>query len=61
MPAVNDPAIFYLAMILPGLFSLTLILEGIHKILQDESGWVSLIFGIIFLVVIIIAYFFLLQ
>lgn len=57
----DDPAIFYLALILPGLFALTLILEGVNKILRDEPGWISIAFGVAFVLFIIIAYFFLLR
>jgi len=58
---LNDPAIFYLALVLPGLFALTLIIEGVNKILRDEPGWVALCFGVFFLFIIILAYFFLLR
>ena len=54
----NDPAILYLALILPSLFSLTLIAEGIHKMLQKQAGWVSITLGLFFLGTIIGAYFF---
>lgn len=54
----NDPAFLYLALILPSLFSLTLIAEGIHKILQKQAGWVSITFGVFFLLIVIAAYFF---
>ena len=57
----DDPAVFYIALILPGLFALTLILEGVNKILRDEPGWVSIMFGIAFILAIILAYFFLLR
>ena len=57
----DDPEMFYLALVLPGLFALTLVIEGVHKILKEESGWMSLIFGIVFLVIIVVAYFFLLR
>ena len=57
----DDPAILYLGVILPGLFALTLILEGVHKLLREESGLINILFGIIFLVLIIVAYFFLLR
>lgn len=61
MPQISDPAIFFLGLVLPGLFALTLIVEGVTKVLRDEPGWVALTFGIIFLIVIIVAYFFLLR
>lgn len=54
----NDPAFLYLALILPSLFSLTLIAEGIHKILQKQAGWVSITFGMFFLLIVIAGYFF---
>ncbi len=55
----DDPAFIYLTLILPSLFSLTLIAEGIHKTMQKESGWFSLVFGFFFLLaVVIFAYFF---
>lgn len=53
----SDPALLYLVLILPSLFALTLLAEGLHKILRKESGWVSLLFGLLFLFVIIYAYF----
>ena len=58
---IDDPAIFYLGLILPGLFALTLVIEGVHKILKDEPGWVSLIMGTFFIFVIILAYFIFLR
>lgn len=53
----SDPALLYLVLILPSLFALTLLAEGLHKILRKESGWISLLFGLLFLLVIIYAYF----
>lgn len=58
---LSDPAIFYLALVLPGLFALTLVVEGVNKILRDEPGWVALCFGLFFLLLIIGAYFFILR
>lgn len=57
----QDPAFLYLALILPSLFALTLIIEGLSKILKNEPGWVSLIFGLAFLVIVIGTYFFFLK
>lgn len=53
----QDPASFYVILILPSLFALTLITEGLHKVLKKESGWVSFSSGIIFLSIVIFAYF----
>lgn len=58
---LNDPAIFYLGLVLPGLFAVTLILEGAHKVLRDEPGLINILFGFVFLAIIVIAYFFFLR
>lgn len=55
----NDTAFLYMGLILPSLFALTLIAEGIHKVLQNKSGWVSLTLGVFFLLVVVSAYIFL--
>ncbi|MBI4999273.1 hypothetical protein HZB97_00695 [Candidatus Gottesmanbacteria bacterium] len=57
----TQPEFLYVALILPSLFALTLIVEGLHKLLQRESGWTSLAFGIIFLLIILGTYFFVLR
>jgi hypothetical protein len=49
-------------LILPTLFGLTLVGEGLNKILKDEkAGWTSVIFGALFIVVVIFAYWFFSQ
>jgi len=49
-------------LILPTLFGLTLVGEGLNKILKDEkAGWTSIIFGFLFVVVVVFAYLFLSQ
>ncbi|MBI2036178.1 hypothetical protein HYT17_00880 [Candidatus Microgenomates bacterium] len=57
----SDPAIFYLGLILPGLFALILIAEGAHKLTRYEPGWVNIILGSAFLLIIVIAYIFFLR
>lgn len=57
----NDPEFIYIALILPSLFALTLILEGVHKLLRQESGLVSLVLGLLFLFIILGTYFFVLK
>lgn len=52
-----QPEFIYAAIILPALFALSLIGEGIHKQMRHESGIVSLSMGIIFLAVIAGAFF----
>jgi hypothetical protein len=58
----NDPQFLYMILILPTLFGLTLVGEGLNKILKDErAGWTSIIFGALFIVVVIFAYWFFSQ
>jgi len=58
----NDPQFLYMILILPSLFGLTLVGEGLNKILKDEkAGWVSITFGLLFIVVVIFAYLFFSQ
>jgi len=57
--AISDPQFLYMVLILPSLFGLTLIGEGMNKILKSEvSGWLSILFGIMFIGVIVLAYLF---
>jgi len=45
-------------LILPSLFGLTLVGEGLAKIIHDDNGgWISVIFGAIFIAVVIFAFF----
>jgi len=59
--SLKEPEFLYLALILPSLFGLTLIAEGIHKVLKKESGWISILLGIGFLAIIIVSYFLLFK
>lgn len=55
----TDPQFLYMVLVLPALFGLTLIGEGISKLIHEETGgWISLIFGFLFIFVVIFAYFF---
>ncbi|MFC1710964.1 hypothetical protein ACFLZ1_00060 [Patescibacteria group bacterium] len=54
-----DPQFLYMILILPSLFGLTLIGEGLNKVLKSETaGWISIMFGVLFITVVIFAYFF---
>jgi hypothetical protein len=56
---ITDPQFLYIVLILPSLFGLTLIGEGLNKILKSEfAGFISLIFGILFIGVVIFYYLF---
>jgi len=53
-----DPQFMYMILILPSLFGLTLI-EGMNKLIHEEwSGIISLIFGVIFVGMVVFAYLF---
>jgi hypothetical protein len=55
----QDPQFLYLVLILPTLFGLTLLGDGINKVVHEEAGGViSLIFGVVFIGVVIVYYFF---
>ena len=55
----SDPQFLYIVLILPSLFGFSLIGEGLNKIFKSEViGWVSIIFGILFIGVVIYAYLF---
>lgn len=53
----SDPQVLFMVLVLPSLFGLTLIGEGLNKILKSEtSGWVSIIIGVLFILVVLGAY-----
>jgi hypothetical protein len=55
----NDPQFLYMILILPTLFGLTLLGEGLSKVLKSETqGWLSIIFGILFIGVVVFAFIF---
>lgn len=48
-----DSKIIYLLSVLPIIFGMTLIGDGVHKIVKDEGGWISIIFGVLFIGIVI--------
>jgi hypothetical protein len=57
--STTDPQFLYMVLVLPALFGLTLLGEGIHKVLhQERVGIISIIFGVGFIAVVIFAYLF---
>ncbi len=55
----TDPQFLYMILVLPALFGLTLVGEGISKLVhEDEGGWISIVFGATFIVVVIFAFIF---
>ncbi|PIS15931.1 hypothetical protein COT62_01050 [Candidatus Roizmanbacteria bacterium CG09_land_8_20_14_0_10_41_9] len=53
--------IIYLGFLLPSLFALTLVAEGIYKISKHEEGFFTFALGTLFLLGLGLAYFFLLK
>jgi len=55
----TDPQFLYMILVLPTLFGLVLVGEGLNKVLKEEKqGWFSIIFGILFIFVVLFAYWF---
>lgn len=55
----TDPQFLYMILVLPSLFGLTLVGDGLNKMIHEESGgFTSIIFGLIFIGVVIFAYLF---
>lgn len=56
----SDPQVLYMVLILPSLFGLTLIGEGLNKILKSEkAGWMSVTLGGLFIGFVLFSYIFL--
>ena len=55
----TDPQFLYMILVLPSLFGLTLLGEGINKVAHEEyGGIISIVFGFMFIGVVVFAYFF---
>ena len=55
----NDPQFLYMILVLPSLFGLTLVGDGLNKVMHEESGGIiSIIFGLIFIGVVVFAFIF---
>jgi hypothetical protein len=56
---LTDPQFLYMILVLPSLFGLTLVGEGLNKVLKEEKrGWLSIIFGFLFIAAVVFAYVF---
>lgn len=59
---LSGPGITYLLMVIPTLFALIVVGQGVYKISKEESdGGLILTFGIIFLLVVVAAYYFFIK
>jgi hypothetical protein len=57
--STSDPQFLYMILVLPSLFGLTLVGDGLNKVIHEEySGVISIVFGFLFIGVVIFAYFF---
>ena len=54
----TDPQFLYLILVLPSLFGLTLVGDGLNKVMHDEGGVGSMVFGFLFIGAVAFAYFF---
>lgn len=55
----SDPQFLYMILILPSLFGLTLVGDGLNKLIHEEwSGLISIVFGLMFIAVVVFAYLF---
>ena len=57
--SATDPQFLYMILVLPALFGLTLIGEGLNKIVHEEwNGLISIVSGLLFIAVVVFAYLF---
>jgi hypothetical protein len=49
--------LLFMVLVLPSLFALSLIIEGVWKLTQKSSGWLPILLGIMFLAATIFGYF----
>lgn len=55
---MSDTSFLMMVFVLPNLFGLSLVGEGISKIVNyDPSGWVGVVAGSGFLIVVVVAFF----
>jgi len=43
---ISDPSFIFLGLILPSLFAVTMIAEGVWKLSRQASGWVNIGLGV---------------
>lgn len=56
---ISDPQFLYMILVLPALFGLTLMGEGLYKVVHEEwSGVISVVFGVLFIGMVVFAYLF---
>ncbi len=53
----TDIPFIYIMLVLPSLFGLSMLGEGVYKLIHNQAGWASLVLGTLFLVVVAFGYF----
>lgn len=57
--STSDPQFLYMILIMPSLFGLTLVGEGLNKVFHEEwSGLISVVTGTCFMGLVVFAYLF---
>ncbi len=57
--SLSDPQFLYIVLVLPSLFGLVLVGEGINKVVHEEwAGFISIAFGLIFVGLVVLGFFF---
>ncbi len=57
MNYTNDSSFLMMVFVMPGLFGLSLLGEGINKIMNyDPRGWLGVVSGGLFIVIIVVAF-----
>ena len=57
----SEPGLVFIGLVLPGLFALTMIVEGMWKLNQKTSGWFNILMGLGVMALTFWVYFGLLQ
>ena len=56
----SDPQFIYMALVLPGVFGLTMVGEGVAKVMRsDLTGWTVMIGGLLFMGCVALGYLYL--
>lgn len=56
----SDPQFVYMVLILPSMFGVTLVGEGVSRVMRSQSsGWISVVMGVLFMAAVGVAYLFL--
>jgi len=55
----SDPQFLYIILVLPALFGITLVGDGIYKLIHENtSGTITLVFGFLFFALVVFGYIF---